>query len=199
MKLRVVVIVLLIEATSLQFAGAIGCGGAQIASSTDSGGDARNAEDAGNAEAPTGPLCPPSAPAALSPCTQAGAICEYGTDYHPSCDTFRSCLDAGFWFGGDSGGPCYDESGCPATFAQAADSGLNCGGIWVICDYPEGECVCGLCSLQTRPSTCRTNPLGCPLPRPRFGEPCAQDGQECDYPVCFGNMRCTGGYWQPAT
>jgi hypothetical protein len=97
---------------------------------------------------------------------------------------------------------------CPATYAGAmADAAAPCGDGGctfppVMCDFPEGVCSCNggwRCIQRSPPGN------ACPTDRPRAGDHCATQGQECDYGAPCGDeiwagppMRCEGGYWEIA-
>jgi hypothetical protein len=176
--------------------------------------DAASAIEAGDAGGP----CPPTPPTAGSACDVPDLFCEYGSNWWSRCNLLLSC-EKGMWqtfeggpdfcpqvAGGPSGGVCPANT-CPATWADAvAIDGGPCPSF--SCEYPEGDCLCGINSgagcFGAAPSVwaCLPATPGCTYPRPRFGTPCipapdastvCQMGWGCD---CQQNLYCNGeGVW----
>lgn len=201
-------------AMSLVCAGCGGVGGAGLDASADVVEDARlDAAVAGDWEGArdTGisGTCPPTLPAEGASCTANGTpdlLCEYDGTYFPEC--VRRCGSDGKWThagyldgctASDAGA---GDAGCPSSFP--AKSFVQCGGAGE-CDYTAGTCICARsCGGPPDPNPppshwiCNANPTGCPLPRPRLGDACAQPELMCDYTVCCtgAQMICQNGIWQ---
>jgi hypothetical protein len=98
---------------------------------------------------------------------------------------------------------------CPATYASVPRM-THCEGYGGWCDYPQGRCACtvegGAIPLDASAEAiwlCQDPGVaGCPVPRPRLGTVCSQEGLTCDYGACFvpGGIgeSCTGGIWTQA-
>ncbi len=167
--------------------------------STDAGdaGDAAEATDAGVSDGfGSGSPCPASVPATGGACAPVGLACEYGDAIQIGCDTVSTCAAAGWQV--QSAATCSssqpDGGTCPATIADVPN-GVACTPSGQTCEYPTGLCYCTIdhtgapliwtCFPQT----------GCPSPRPRLGDVCATDGQQCDYSTCGSSIRCSQGTW----
>jgi hypothetical protein len=97
---------------------------------------------------------------------------------------------------------------CPATyFSVPRMSHCTPYGGW--CDYPQGRCACtvqagGVPLDASAEATwiCQDPQGGCPIPRPRLGTVCPQEGLTCDYGACDipGGVaeNCAGGIWTQA-
>jgi hypothetical protein len=173
------------------------------------GTDATTAED-GSPMQPS-PLCPPTLPAAGTPCA-ASLACEYGTpgDVHNECTTVATCPrdgGVGLWEVTPPPAGCGSKPpSCPATWGGGA-----CSVPGQRCDYPEGPCACIPCLLwsvgRAWPGlVCDVWPemseSGCPANRPLLGTPCTTpDIFYCDYApdYCVSGFgpaeRCIGGFW----
>jgi hypothetical protein len=147
------------------------------------------------------PVCPQAPPIGGTACTGVG-LCEWGTSHWPQCDVLWRC-DGSVWVLDDHSSECPSQAdaGCVAT-----DAGLSgvCPSVgW--CETPSEECFCTTgcggpppmptgslawwCAAPAEPN--------CPSPRPRFGDACTSEGQNCSYELCCGGaaMTCTGGRW----
>lgn len=171
------------------------------------------------------PGCPESQPSLGSPCSVDDASCEYGDDFNPACNTQLHC-GGGKWNGallrGDtdrtcpSGGPPKDPpppangKECPASKPSGACTGN------VTCRYGdalEDECACGpICRLYPvqycedagadwRCAPAPKNTTICPVPRPRIGDPCSEDGRSCRVGPAHeesceeSSISCRSGRW----
>lgn len=150
--------------------------------------------------------CPTTAPTPGAACSFPPESCEYGTSGVVPCNQVFECQQ-GTWhvvFQGQC--PSLDAAtGCPATFAEAADAGAS-GCPTASCEYPEGYCMClEVCSVgQKRPYSggawyCAPATAACPSPRPDLGTPCSQDAGACLYGVTCcqpgEELECVGGVW----
>jgi hypothetical protein len=199
----------------------VGCGGFTFVGITDDGGhDASQAADGGSeGAAPDGSpggACPADAPTQASPCARTDLWCEYGgTGPELLCSTMASCQPnaAGSlrWSVTVPGkeciaSPAQNSPECPATFvspARACPPGNPLGR----CVYAEGMCGCVPCAgdggLPSQQWACEAYPQpgGCPMPRPRAGSACTQEGQSCEYGSPCGvaggipYLVCKGGRW----
>lgn len=191
-----------------------GCGsGAQSMATQGDAAPAGNMADASQGEASgsdggTGGvlsnLCPASAPAMGSSCSNEGVYCEYGSSFESACNDVLVCV-SGTWgdavlFGMaecDAGaGP--NPSSCPSAESDVTN-GSSCN-IIEACAYPQGVCECVVPPDSTSGTIdttwfCGPQP-GCPMPRPRLGSVCATAGQECDYESCGNSQICQNGIWQ---
>lgn len=102
------------------------------------------------------PTTPPwtrtTANGAKNPCTKEGQVCEYGSDFEPSCNTIVQC-SSGEWgiplFGAGGGKACgspapkptENPADCPATRASLTE-GAACNGSST-CAYDGAVCTCG--------------------------------------------------------
>ncbi len=136
------------------------CSG-KTATSTTAGG----VDDGGGADASTNGTftigCPSTPPwtrtlanGPKNPCSKEGQICEYGTDFHPACNTIVQCLD-GEWgvpilsSGGGPGmcgspppTPAPNAADCPATRGQL-NLATSCS-TKSTCAYDGASCSCGV-------------------------------------------------------
>ena len=150
-----------------------------------------------------GVICPATPPDAGSPCDVPDYYCEYGNNWWSRCNLLMSC-DQGTWQafdggadfcpqpdGGPSSGACPADT-CPVTWAEAvAIEAGPCPSF--SCQYPEGDCLCGInsgagCSYSAPSAwSCLPANSGCAYPRPRFGTPCT--------PAPDASVACVTG-WQ---
>ena len=148
------------------------------------------------------PNCPATVPAPGTPCEQPSPLaCEYGDDPVSACNTVVKCV-AGSWTLQQS--PMQPVAGCPtaepicpSSFANARNSGVDCGdsALNLNCVYPEGVCVCD------GGWDCILLPNDCPATRPRAGTPCDPDGGQCQRwgDSCTADgMSCDCGIWVPS-
>jgi hypothetical protein len=186
-----------------------GCGGATFSAPGGGGGDGG---EAGGDDGGLSPACPASIPATGTACTGTLA-CEYGNDPSVACDSVATCA-SGAWsvlpparaFCGTNNPPT-----CPASFGSV-EGETTCTPIQLDCLYPEARCHCSPSSCLGGP--CHIEPDGgqpppvwvcnvptggnCPIPRPRIGSSCSQNGRTCDYGSCTGGVSlvCASGVWQ---
>lgn len=172
-------------------------------------GDASPAPDGSptrDASPPSGP-CPAQAPALGSACADEDLQCEYGQSEYPACDTVVQC-SSGSWQSYPMGGVCPapNPSSCPPTMAAANGSSCDPGPYGATsCFYPTGGCYCGSLGgpIPIEPDGgyppqtwfCDDPGPGCPLPRPRIGSTCTDEGVSCQYLQCNFAQSCTGGVW----
>ena len=177
--------------------GIVACGGNVF-----EGGDAGN--DAGST------YCPTTPPASGSACNDPQLYCEWGSDPNLSCNTIGQCT-GGQWNIQQPYGVCPtppNGSDCPSSFASVP-VGDHCGAlVGLSCEYPQGFCGCSIGSGGPYPEdaaavatwVCDSPEPGCPMPRPKLGTPCSQDGLACDYSSCSlpsgASLVCQGGAWQ---
>jgi hypothetical protein len=173
------------------------------------GTDASPGRDAGPPinppDAAAGP-CPVSAPSIGTACSVENLQCEYGASEYPGCDVIMQCT-SGSWQNQFGKGFCpgINPAGCPASAAAASGQSCEPGPNGTTsCYYPTGGCYCG---SQFGPQPiypdggppqqwqCDDPGAACPLPRPRIGSVCAQEGTTCEYLQCNFAQACTGGVW----
>ena len=169
------------------------------------------------------PGCPETQPALGSSCTTDDLSCEYGDDFDPSCNAQLHC-SVGTWssLGGSgsacpSGGPPKDPpppangAACPASQPSGACMGT------LTCRYGSGletSCACGpICSsypvarcedagVDWRCGPAPKNSTICPVPRPRLGEACTQEGESCRVGPAHAEsceesaISCRSGAWR---
>ena len=180
-----------------------GCGSTIV--SSDGGADAGTDGTVGDAssDAAGKPGCPATRPANDTACPAVGLLCEYDDTYIPTC--LKRCGADLKW--SDAAGQCPaitpDAGGaCPAQFPAKAFVACAAPGE---CDYSEGSCICArTCGGPPDPNPppshwiCNTNPTGCPVPRPRFGDACNSENAACDYTICCSgaSMLCHDKMWQ---
>ncbi|MGH7285229.1 MAG: hypothetical protein ACRELY_27215 [Polyangiaceae bacterium] len=173
----------------------------------DASGDGGSQRDGGSSsDASLSSACPGSIPAAGTPCTIDGLICEYGSSDLEFCNTVAKCTSGTF----DITPPedaCQNEldagGTCPATLGEI-EAGSACPTFGQACTYAEGSCGCGFVNHSADEWVCDTSPgAGCPTPRPKLGSTCSPNGLMCDYGACtiLGNpdMACDGGVWFDVT
>ena len=103
---------------------------------------------------------------------------------------------------------------CPKTYAIAAAGTCSLASVdKLACTYPDGHCNCGEfspCSgwagahveAQAHPKaawgcTPKLRPDGCLGDRPAIGSHCGQNGKECGYASCGGDILvCRGAKWE---
>jgi hypothetical protein len=144
--------------------------------------------------------CPTAAPASGDPCSVAAAVCEYGSDRQPDCDTVARC-NAGAWrVTAPAGSGCPSPTvgvgaECPGSLAQVS-VGMTCARSGIACGYPQGLCACSASGGATPKWQCE-DPQ-CPQPRPRLGSACDPEGRQCVYGLCPSSryvLYCNGGRW----
>jgi hypothetical protein len=187
-----------LDASSDQVSGdAEGGTGAPDAGTTNDAGDASDATDAGVSDGfGSGSPCPASVPAADAACSPVGLACEYGDALEFACDTVSTCAAAGWQV--QSAATCSgsqpDGGTCPATIADVPN-GAACTPKGLNCEYPTGLCDC-IMDHTGAPLIWTCFPQsGCPYPRPRLGDVCTTDGQQCDYGGCGLSIACSQGTW----
>jgi hypothetical protein len=203
------------------------CGGAFLPIDGSDGGDGGGGVDSGSHEggpvdaggvdgpvgqdssSPWSPVCPPSAPAPGSSCTQQTVQCEYGgATWNVACDVVVQC-ENGVWttikpsFEACTPQPGPNPPECPASYA-AVPQGATCAGS-TSCTYPEAVCSCSYPLGGPPPPnldggingywSCVPEP-GCPMPRPRLGAACSIEGTFCTYETCSYGQTCINGVWQ---
>ncbi len=153
--------------------------------------------------------CPLSPPTVGDPCPVAQQ-CEYGTSFHPECDTMYAC-SGGTWtleWDGGGAGCTFTDQGCPASLSDIDSP--SCPSQGMSCSFGDTQCDCiggcgggaqlhggaplGLWGCVTKDGTGT-----CPWPRPRIGTACSQNNLDCPYaPACCPgwDMLCLGGVWQ---
>jgi hypothetical protein len=180
-----------------------GTGSSGSASGGTTGGSSSGASSGATGGSSSGgvvAVCPQVQPSPGDGCSSEGLLCEWGSNPVPGCDPQATCT-GGSWQFATMGMQCSvgSDPSCPATFADVPQ-GTSCTTNHATCDYPEGRCVCGY-ELPAINQTwqCQQPAPGCPMPRPRLGTACAQEGQSCDYGSCTsvgGNIeQCTAGVW----
>jgi hypothetical protein len=210
----------------LLLVGPLSCGGATFEGLPPDDGGGSGGDDSGKGDGGVGtdggandgglsPVCPAQVPATSSACSRPGVTCEYGTDPDYNCNTRAQCNQQpggyAFWNVQSPGiRECPtppNPAACPATFG-AVPQGSSCSTQMLVCWYPQGECGCVpplvgpvLLDAGNDHWVCAA-PANCPSPRPKFGSPCTQDGQVCDYGSCgrppSGVMvKCEQGVWTP--
>ncbi len=109
--------------------------------------------------------------------------------------TSSGSSDAGRSADSSSDAPAMESGpapGCPATFGSVS-VGMTCGMPNLLCQYPEGACICiviefgpGMADASPPPPTweCASPAPGCPASPPTVGSPCTMPGNLCDYSVC---------------
>jgi hypothetical protein len=183
--------------SALLLAAIVGCGGKATTSPSFDGGVSSDGSTGEDAAGPWSPLCPGSAPAEGSPCTEENLSCEY------DCGNVVVC--AGGTWGGAVGTSPYcpptgpNPQGCPSTLASIGDGGACTGPASGACVYPAGLCYC-VGPFDPVPDAGMTwwcGPgAGCPIDRPRIGSTCDTAGVSCTYIPDCDTQTCTGGYWQ---
>jgi hypothetical protein len=190
------------------FAGMVACGGAVIDPLQD-GGNGNDSGPGPGSDAGS-PYCPSTQPAEGSSCSVEQMFCEYGNDPNMQCNVIAQC-SLGHWTVMKPGGQCPtppNPSACPATFASVP-VGQHCGTlVGTTCDYPQGFCGCAVPQMGPYPEdasavaiwTCDSPEPGCPMPRPKLGTSCTQEGLQCDYSPCSlptgASLVCQSGAWQ---
>ncbi len=182
-------------------------------------------DDAGTDSAPTldsGPLldgpvpdspiehgpCPSSAPPPGTQCTLPDLECEYGSSIYPGCDTIAQCTSGAWQQQELTFCPPSNSADCPPSMAAANGSSCQPGPYGSLsCFYPNGGCYCGSLGGPIPiepdggypPQTWQCDDPGpqCPLPRPRLGTTCGDEGLNCQYLECAFAQSCTGGIWVP--
>jgi hypothetical protein len=187
----------------------VACGGVTIDPLQDGGPG--NDSGPGPGDAAPSPYCPTSPPSQGAACSHPGLTCEYGSDPNVYCDTVAQCM-GGAWevnVPPPSGCPTPpNPSACPATFASVP-VGQHCGNlVGTTCDYAQGFCGCAVPSMGPYPDDasavaiwiCDSPQAGCPMPRPKLGTACSQEGLQCDYSPCSlptgTSLVCQSGAWQ---
>ena len=191
---------------SLVFLGVVACGGQAIDPLQDGGNgtDSSPISDAGS------PNCPSALPTQGSACSKLGAWCEYGSDPNLNCNAIAQCTSSGWQISTPVPG-CptpTNPSACPATFSSVP-VGQHCGDlVGTTCDYPQGFCGCNVPVSGPYPEDasavatwmCDAPEPGCPMPRPKLGTVCSQEGLQCDYSSCTlptgTSVVCQNGAWQ---
>jgi len=194
---------------SLAVAALAACGG-DVFSPTDGGNsnDGGGTSDGGGTN--DGGLtidCPSSIPSSGANCAKEGLECEYGTSAELQCNTLATC-QGGHW---NVVPPVPDacqppSSKCPPSFAQVPVDQACPDAVGTTCDYPQGTCGCtdyfgGPVPADAAAAArwyCDNPAPGCPMPRPRIGSPCSQEGQECNYSPCTPSgtgTLCQNGTW----
>jgi hypothetical protein len=184
-----------------------GCGGA-TSTLENAGGDAAVLSDSGSSTGNDGsttnsdggvstlsPACPASVPDGQSACTSKGLECEYGGDNQISCDNLARC-DGSKWTVtlSECVGSQLDASACPATLADVPQN-TACTEDNLECAYATGVCFCAMDHTGASQVWACFPIAGCPYPRPRVGDTCATDAQQCDYSLCGASVMCTDGTW----
>jgi hypothetical protein len=182
------------------------CGGATIDPLEDSGehNDATPGSDAGS------PYCPSSPPAQGSSCPKPNLWCEYGSDPNLACNITAQCV-GGTWQVQKPYGQCPtppNPNNCPESFGSVP-TGQLCGNlVGTTCEYPQGFCGCAVPSGGPYPEdasavarwVCDSPTPGCPMPRPKLGTSCNQNGLQCDYSPCDlpsgASLVCQDGAWE---
>lgn len=182
------------------------CGGA-----IDPGGNDGGTNDGSPIEDASTPHCPTSVPSSNASCSPLGASCEYGGDPNYECNTIAMCTSSGWNVQAPVGEPCptpSNSTSCPDAFFDVP-TGQHCGAlVGLTCSYPQGFCGCSVGSGGPVPAdasavatwVCDTPEPGCPMPRPKLGTACTQDGLQCDYSPCAlvmgESVACQNGAWQ---
>jgi hypothetical protein len=202
----------------------LGCGGSTASLGPGPGGDGGTADSGGRDASPTSdggggpdgapsppswsPLCPAVLPAIGSACTDEDLECEYGDSWWSiSCDPVVQCQGGQWTTYQASYDPCSPEPGpnssaCPASYADV-DQGSSCSDTSLSCLYAEAICSCqqplgGPVEIDGGEYAswgCVPEP-GCPMPRPRVGAACSDEGTSCTYSECDYAQMCQNGVWQ---
>ena len=199
-------------ASILTLAGAVAsC--SNSSSTTGSGGTSSSATGSASGGSGGSPskACPTALPTSGAACSNEGQACEYGGDAERLCTSVAQCT-SGAWSIHTPPASCGQQpASCPATFGAVAQ-GTTCAADGPLCEYPEGFCGCEVCSGDggvANGAIWHCNAwaaviAACPtMPRPRLGEACSTEGQECDYGYCCSGpalgpyMKCQGGAWIP--
>jgi len=141
--------------------------------------------------------CPATAPQLGGTCPINNAVCEYGNDPKPECNSLAVCA-VGRWQFAPRGACAPAGSTCPATYA-AVPKGQTCTPEFLDCAYSEGQCNCARGNLRLDAIwLCTPTSAGCASPRPRLGSACTSTGLSCDYGACSGGVAetCRNGFWQ---
>ena len=110
--------------------------------------DGSTGSDAAPDATSSGP-CPPTLPAAMTPCTRETLICQYGSDPREQCRPAATC-SMGFWtVNTPNCDPITPPAMCPAT--REAASGQMCATRDAACAYDGLLCRC---------TNCRSFPVG---------------------------------------
>jgi len=174
------------------------------------GGDVFENPDGGTSDAGS-TYCPSSPPAQGAACSDPNMWCEYGSDPDLSCNTVANCSNGEWSVQTPPSNGCPtppNPSSCPASFASVP-VGSHCGAlVGTTCSYAQGFCGCTIGSGGPYPEdaaavatwVCDAPTTGCPLPRPKLGTPCSQEGLQCDYSSCSlptgVTLTCQSGAWQ---
>jgi hypothetical protein len=142
--------------------------------------------------------CPASPPTSGS-CPSVGFECEYGSDPSVNCNELVTCEPSGWTVAELADCP---QGTCPSAYSDIQPA-ETCSPQGLDCAYAEGQCNCAREALSANQNAiwqCATPSPGCPEPRPRLGDACAQAGLSCDYGACNGgiDVACTDGAWQRA-
>jgi hypothetical protein len=183
------------------------CGGSVANAGPDGGGPDGGSEQSG----PWSPVCPESAPAVGSPCTQDMLQCEYGDAWwNVSCDVVMQCMGGQWTADTQLSDPttCTPKPGpnvadCPQS-PMDVGTGTVCAQVDEQCFYGQnGNCTCTITNAGPPPDTdaapkpywqCVPGP-GCPGIRQRLGSACTSTNL-CFYVVCGYQQVCQDGVWQ---
>ena len=144
--------------------------------------------------------CPQDPPSARAPCDSPYTFeCEYGDDYHSSCNLIAFCDTRRWKINAPLPAPSCPtlhprpDPACPATYDAVPRDGGTCSPDLLSCEYPEGRCTCG--GFWHGRWGCDDPGTACPRPRPHVGCACATEGQQCFYDVCSSSLVCAHGMW----
>ena len=166
--------------------------------------------DAGLTTTRNPPAPCPQAAQENSPCSQIGAVCEYGTSPDQKCNTLFVCAsDARYGSYWTEQTPPKCTGVCPDTsqIVEGAPCDLGDAGSGpeaeLHCTTPAGSCACttGRAGAHAHPRmwVCKRVEGDCPPKRPLLGSACS-GARVCDYGACEfkrgSRMLCEDDVWQ---